>query len=326
MANYTSTRDLIVAVLRNCGELTEPGSSPYYDSVLEYMNKYQLDVFGASSPFGIDCGDTWNWAKADDPLTLTLLPEYATGTVSLTQDQATGTFLNVPSFDPTGWYLQATDDREVYRIRSWDNVGNIFTLDTNFIGSTGALGFRLFKLDYDLVPQTGAKIMRLADGFTTSRSQTYYDGWNSNGKISGVDERSLHTNYPFWSCRQEIPRIFAEVKERDGIKTVRFNAYPRERTIVRMVYIPVPNDLVDDDANIPPLPREFRAFLVAAATYDIMMDKDDTRADSYAAIAVASLKSLVRAERKEVDHTSSRRGELIPRPEGLYNRGPWPYI
>lgn len=65
--------------------------------------------------------------------------------------------------------------------------------------------------------------------------------------------------------------------------------------------------------NIPVVPREFRPALDYAASFWLMADKNDTRADAFSALTKTKLMAMVNAHRKESNHVTKDRGRLVPR-------------
>lgn len=316
MANYYSTRDLKKAVLRNAGELDD-GNSPYDAIATTYLNKFYLGAHAGASVFDIDCGDAWAWAKADNDGILILVPPYKDGFVNVTKGSDIVTFTVPPTESVLNWKFRAENDSAFYNILVSDTPFNEFKIDSPYLGETGQKAFKIIKTDYELIPDGETKIMRLTDGFRVQNYNEVYQYADWNGKITEVSQNNLFenpiNNYGY-NCR---PGQCAEIKYRNGVKTYRFDGVPDQNPIrLNYTYIPIPNDLVDADDNIPNIPREFRDFLEAAASYKLLLDKDDNRADSYAVMAKATLMSLVRASRHEKKMTGSRYGQSSSRPEG----------
>jgi len=322
MANYETTRDLIDTVLTQCGELTD-GSSPYEDDVVKYLNEFNLQAHAGASMFDIDSSAAYSWAKATNDGVLILVPPYQSGFVNVTNGSNIATFTIPQGFDVSGWVFHAENDNETYRIISNGDPFSEFTLDSIYLGSTGQKAFKIYKLDYDLAPDGETKIMRLVDGFSCNSYNSYYNYADWNGKVTLVDQRTLQSRLPYNYPQIGWPLLAAEVRDRNGVKTIRFSAFVEKPLRLTYSYIPVPNDLTnDEDSNeIPNLPREFRDFLSNAATYKLMMDKDDSRANDYASMAKATLMSLVKADNIERQFTSKNRGEIRPRA----NQFPFPY-
>src|ERR1043165_2396903 len=96
MANYRSTNDLKLAVLKKCGELLD-STSDYDARAVEYLTAAHQNLLAGGNEFGIDCGEDWAWAKASRPIVLTLQAPYDTGSVTLTAGSTAGTFSIAPT-------------------------------------------------------------------------------------------------------------------------------------------------------------------------------------------------------------------------------------
>jgi hypothetical protein len=78
-------------------------------------------------------------------------------------------------------------------------------------------------------------------------------------------------------------------------------------------------DTVHTISTVPPIPHAFRKVLFQAAAHTVMVDKSDSKASYYQGLTVATLKSMVAANRKQKRHTSATRGRLIARPDQIPN-------
>lgn len=303
--NYVSTRDLKNAVLTNCGENTD-GSSECEERVLQYLNKGYLAVHAGSSVFNVAVGDAWVWAKAQNPGILILKPPVQTGTIAFTVDSDAAVFSVIPTTSLQGWYVKADGDSEWYQIITHNAGEANFQLDSAYLESTGSKEYTAICTDYEVNP--GVKIMRLIAPLIVDQQQ-----FDNNGKIYSMTEAKMMEKFPRQRIRQRVPEYFCRYFEFDGVTRIRFNSFVASRMRVRYDYVPVPNDLVDSDSDIPKIPREFREFLENLASYKLLLDKEDDRANAYLSMANAGLQALSIAERKEDSAPSQDRGRLIPR-------------
>ena len=318
--NYSSTADLKQAVLANCGELTD-GSSEFDSRALEYLNKAYLAVHAGSSVFNLNVGDAWIWAKAKNPGILILREPYQTGTISFVSGNDVANFSVAPTESLAGWYVRPVNDPDWYLIEEHNAGETNFTMDSEYVHSSSVQAFLAVKTDYQLSP--GQKIMRIISPFIVDAQQGYPVS-KGLSKIFSMTEAKLMEEYPRRLLQCIVPSCFARTYEFDGDMTVRFSSYVGNKTRVRFDYIPVPNDLVDNSSDIPKVPREFRDFMEYVATYKLMLDKDDDRAQTYFGMAQAQLQALQNAERKEDSNPSQDRGRLIPRRAGYrYRAGRW---
>lgn len=73
--------------------------------------------------------------------------------------------------------------------------------------------------------------------------------------------------------------------------------------------------------NVPIIPREFRPAMEYAATFWLMMDKNDSRAPGFSELTRAKLMAMVKAHRKEGNHIAKDRGRLYPRQDNISQVG-----
>jgi hypothetical protein len=181
-----------------------------------------------------------------------------------------------------------------------------------------ALGFPMAdqtgSLSYTSTQVLGS-ILRLVAPMNMSQNISLrYQAPEDVGKIYGVDINSLYKKYPLAQLSPMVPHKFAVCLEReDGTKKVRFNSYPREIVRVEVDYIPVPLPLVDNAFSLPLVPRAYREYLSFCASYFLMMDKSDNRAEQYLNMAKAKLTAMVNDNRASKELTSNNYGRLVPR-------------
>lgn len=240
MSNFETFSELKIATLERVGEVTN-GTSDYDATVEEQMNQMNRALYSGGNEFGVDLGEIWEWARSKDPGVLTLLPPYETGTVSLTQGSASGTFGTAPTGlgSLVGHFFIVTNRSTIYRISAHTADATAFTLDQIYLEDTGTtLGFRVVKLDYELA----AGIERLTQTMRCFLLQTNEDPF---GEIAGTDPASFSRNYPLLALESGTPDRFTIIHESNGLFTVRFNKYPStNKTRVEYEYIPRAPNLV----------------------------------------------------------------------------------
>jgi hypothetical protein len=208
--------------------------------------------------------------------------------------------------------LKIDDRPEYFRISAHVADATAFTLDAAYTDDTGAtLAFKAIKLDYSLT----SGIQRLIQPMRVYKEKPVDD--DRDGLIPGIDLKQFHAETPLRDLREEIPTRFTVMRESDGQIDVRFNAYPDSATRVEYEYIPRPTDLTASPDLTPILPREFRVALMYGATYYLMLDKSDSRADAYLRMTQAKLQAMVAANRKENRQVGKEMGRLIPRTDNF---------
>lgn len=134
------------------------------------------------------------------------------------------------------------------------------------------------------------------------------------GSIYGCDAESFQRDYPLSLIGSRIPDRFCIVREdSDGRIVVRFNGYPSEEKKVYVEYVPVPRDLKDSSASIPIVPRKHIDVLEDAATFYLMLNKNDDRMQIYAGLAQGKLKAMVAQHRGQLLRAGKSFGQVIPR-------------
>ena len=97
--------------------------------------------------------ELWPWAQTPNPITLELLPEYITGTVSITKGTIAGTFSSAPAISLEGYHITMDGSEEVYQIGQHTAASTSFTLKSNFVDTTvTAATFKAVLLEYELIP------------------------------------------------------------------------------------------------------------------------------------------------------------------------------
>lgn len=306
MANLTTTADIKTAALNSAGELTN-GNSDFDARIVEYINRMNMEVCTGGSTFNPDMLEPWDWSRAKVPGILILKPPYSTGSVSLTNGSASGTFSSPPPADLTGYYLKVIDRAEFYRIITHSAGNPAFTIDAPYTEASGAFNFTANKLDYTLT----AGIARLIDPMRIYRFQPY--GEDQDGKIYGISYSELSREYPLRLLRSGTPTRFSILSDTDGTFTIRFNTTPSQDTKLEYDYIPFPTALTASPDTTPILPREDRDVLLYGAVYWLMVDKNDSRADTYFKLAQSKLQNMLLVRRKQYGRVSKYVGRLIPR-------------
>lgn len=313
MGVLVTSADLLDDALKKAGEKTD-GTSGYEVDALKYLNVFHQAILSGGNKFDVNLAEPWSWAKSKYPGVLILEPAYTTGTVSLTQDSTSGTFSSAPSASQQGKFLKISDRVEYYRISSHIAGETSFTLDSSYAGSTGTgLFYSAIKLDYDLA----TNVMRLIGAMKVCKTQQNVK--NDPGKIEASDFRAFDRAYPWSAIEEGIPTEFCEIyKNTDtGLITVRFNKYPAEKTRVEYDHITYPSNLTDSATSIPLIPLEYREVLSDCVAHQLLVDKEDTKADYYLKAAKAGLFALVNNNRKNVSLNSKNRGQFFPRMDGL---------
>lgn len=144
---------------------------------------------------------------------------------------------------------------------------------------------------------------------------------NVGGTISGVDFERFNRDYPLARFQEFFPDRFTVLQEKDdGTITVRFNGYPIEKTRVEVNYVPIPRDLKDSSASIPAVPRKHISVLENAATFFLMLNKSDDRAQVYANLVYGELRSMISQHRGSLLRSGQNFAEMLPRRDRMTHK------
>lgn len=313
MSHYTNTCDLKVDVLWRAGEPTD-GTSDFDATVLVYLNRVYRTLCNGGAELMPDIQEDWWWLRKSTPGILTLQPSYTTGTVTVTNNTTGIVFSTAPTFDADGWFLRVTGGNgDVFRIANHDASNVNATLDSEYTGESGDYAFTLFKLEYD----TAADLLRPISPMRSYRADRCYE-------VAGVDLVALDRDYPIALADSGIPDRFAQADQ----NTVRFNRYggTTATELIRLEYdyLYVPDDLVATTTSIPVVPLFWRHVLSDWATFWLLMDKNDNRADAIGLAAKNGLRAMAIENRhKQGAVGRGLIGSIQPRQDELArSRGP----
>lgn len=310
MANSYSTSDLVKGALFRAGEATD-GTSPLQSLALKYINDVYKAVLSGSNEFDPDIGNCWSWARVTKSLLLN--PPYNTGTVSLTNGLASGTFSVAPTTSQQGCFLLVTGQPTFYVIAAHTASSTSFTLDQTYVETTNsAAAFNSIPLSYNL----GSGILRLVEPLRiyVNRELEMLEKHEDEGRIYGMDLDVFREKYPLRCLKNDTPSKFCTYQRSETAWNIFVNKYTSTQMKVDYDVILVQDDLVDSDTSLPLIPRDFRKVLELGAAHYLHIDKsNDTKAQLYLTKTAAVLKAMQLAENKNDVTTDKAYGRLIPR-------------
>lgn len=194
--------------------------------------------------------------------------------------------------------------------------GGIFEL----LGASGTNATRSLLPTLGFAPEDLASALTYTSGTelgAVSRliepARLYKDRYQE-GQVFGMDPLTFSEDYPLPLVREGYPTRFTKIREdARGRITVRFNNYPREKTKVDFDYIPVPLDLKDNTASVPLIPRKFARLLEFGAAYYIMLDKEDSKGNTFLQLANQLLLAMKKQNQNELQRVGTDFGETVPR-------------
>lgn len=247
--NLVSVDDLRKDALKGAGELAD-GTSDYdvlsnesnaikdLDAIADF---YKL-LHAGGTELDVTFNEPFDWLKADKPEILKIVPEYSTGTISLTNDSTAGTLSTAPAAGLGSFkdHILIIDSRNtVYRISAHTAAGTSITLDQAYLEATGAtLSFTLIKTDYTLTNP-------MAQIYKTLRINKLQIDEDGTGEITHLTE-SVFDRENSWVRRiTGAPTRFTIIKNVENLLTLRFNRAPKTDSIrVEIPYIPTPEELI----------------------------------------------------------------------------------
>ena len=311
MANFTTTDDLRILALQNAGECTD-GTSDFDTFAVENLDYMHKVIVAGGNEFDIELGEPWIWARKSTPDIVNLVPAYEDGDVALTKGSTAGTFSVAPAVGLgsfAGRFLKVESRPEIFRIASHTAGDTSITLDAEYTDdTTTGSNFQAMELDYDL---PSSNLVRLIEPARMYKDKLHGD--DHDGQIPGIDPKRFENDFPLKHIMRGTPSRFTKINEVDGQYTVRFNMFVDTETRVEFEVIPIPTTLTSSPDTTPLVPLQYRRVLAYAATYFIMVDKSDSRADRYFRHTQAMLQAMVQANRRELEQVGKNFGRLIPR-------------
>lgn len=254
-----------------------------------------------------------------------------TAGTTLTATLTTGTYTPSQLATQVQTQLNSTGGTPAYTV-SYDSVSRKFTIASDRAG--GAVFILVGTGSYSSV--SAHKILGFDDENTTNAasiestypfsciariSEPFKVYKNLKENIYGVDSETFKRDYPFSSIIEGIPNKFTVIREdADGTITVRFNAYPVANTRVEIDCVPIPRDLKDNSSSIPLVPRKHVDVLEDAATFYLLLNKNDDRAQMYANLLQGKLMAMVSQHRGSLVRSGEYFGQIIPRAEQVRRR------
>lgn len=139
--------------------------------------------------------------------------------------------------------------------------------------------------------------------------------------INGIDSETFMREYAPLFVEEGAPDRFTVMgEEPDGSLRVRFNRYPSDKTRIEIDHVPVPRDLKDSAGSIPLVPRKFIDAIEDAATFFIMLLKQDDRAQVYAQLVQGKLLAMINQHRGTLLRAGERFGQIMPRADLSHKR------
>ena len=274
MANLKFSSEILDDALSRANEPTD-GTSDYEAQALIYLNRAYRALYMGGTEFDPEVNEDWWWMRTEASLIMN--PNITTGTVKVTRDGSAITFSATPSVTIQDYHFKVNGHNDVFKISSFTTGTNAATIDTIYTGtSASTASYNLMDFEYTL-----------ATGIIKVLSPMRIYGREDNDvKMISVGE--IEAKYPMDTVTAGTPESFAMVTE----TTARFNRFASDLTRVDYDCFVQPADLTDSGSEEPVVPLQYRHILADMTAFFILLDKDDTKAESVAAIAKAGIRAM----------------------------------
>jgi hypothetical protein len=303
MANLTTNQDIVNNALFNAGE-PQNTNSDFFNQALIYLNRGYRAICSGGAELEPELNEDWYWLRKPTPGILTLQPAIApTATVTFNSQSVTLSATVTPTL--AGQFFNIPGDGGDYYIISAHTAGTAaLTLDSPYTGSTNAAATaRIAQLEYQLA----SDVQEVIGPMRVQRS---------GDEIDGADLARLSERFPLNTLGRGIPELYAMV----GEQRVRFSHYPGDTSTdllrVEYDYKMRPSDLAYD-TNEPLIPREYRRILSDYVTTFLLLDKEDSKKDVFAAMVTGGLRGMAKNNRRSQEKQGRRFGQIEPRQDQL---------
>lgn len=315
---YENTRQLKEDILFRASE-PPGGVSAWETKVIDYLNRVYRTLAAGANEFLPEFIDDWWWMREESYFILE--PVYTDGTVSAVNGSNVVTFSNPPPFDPSGYMIRFKDIQvpDVFRLEIGLGASQPNQeLDAPFTGvtTTGA-SFQLMRTHYsppaDVRPQVLIGPMR---------------AFRDQDQILGLSQERMDELWPLNRLAPGTPRAFAIVQELNEVQNpgekfeVRFShgGLVGQQQRIDFWFRPVLVDLTDTTASIPRVPAQWRHVLADMALVQVLLDKNDDRANAAALGARTGLAAMLKENRRRSVKIDYNAGHIYPR-GGIGQRG-----
>jgi len=307
---YENTRQLKEDVLFRASE-PSGGVSAWEPKIIDYINRNYREIATGASAFLPEFTDDWWWMR--EASYFILEPVYEVGTISVTTGSSVVVLTNPPQFDPAGWTLRLKDQQvpDVFQVTLAGVAQPNLTLDAPYTGpsATGA-GYFLMKINYK--PNANVRPQVLLGPMRAFRYPE---------RIYGVSPERMDELWPLARLTPGIPQAFCILQELNEYQNpgepweVRFShgGLIGQQMRVDYWYRPVLADLGDTIDSIPRIPQQWRHILADMALVQVLLDKNDDRANAAALAARTTLAAMLKENRRRNVKVDFKAGHISPR-------------
>lgn len=271
-------RSILQSVLERANELGVGASD------LEGLAKQSIQV----AYINLIASYPWSFARKQPPAVLSVEPE-ASGTVTVTSGQAQATLLVAPAVSYAGRKMRFAGDLSPYRVLSHAAGQTTLTLDSAYIGSSGAVSFSAVKDEYDLDASFLAPVSQ--EEFFLDLASGNFLSWRHTAE--GLADAGIPGD-------AGDPTSVLLI----GARAVRLSPPPESARRYEYRFIYHPGELTFDGStstDVPIIvPEEHRIILVMYGVSNLLVDSDDDRASVFIQAAESVRKDMLGLENRKV--------------------------
>ena len=290
---YDTAESIVANALFGAGETF--GSSRWDTVAYDYLNRAYKAIANGKSEFLPEFVHDWWWLR--DRGILTINP-VITGTVAVTNASTDITLSSAPSISLAGRRIRIGNTPDVFKVATHTAATTAATLDSPYTGDTSsAESYTAMQFTYSLDSDVNA-IMSPVTTFTY------------NPTIYGITPERMDELFPLVNMRGGIPQAFSL----EDTQTIRLSRGGKtDGKTMRFEYIFRP-EIIDLVASSEPLiPLADRHILADAVKYQVMMDKNDSRASGVGSVVRAALTAMTRDNRRRLAKMDNRAAKIMPR-------------
>lgn len=308
---YENTRQLKEDVLFRASE-PFGGISGWDTKLVDYLNRNYRELATGASAFLPEFTDDWWWMRESSYFIME--PAYQQGTITATKGSTVVTLTQPSQLDVAGWKLRVRDSQnpDIFEITVAGAGQPNLTLDAPYTGtSVSGAPFVLMKTNYR--PQPNVRPQVLLGPMRAFRSPE---------RIYGVSQERLDELWPLARLAPGIPQAFAIVQELNEHQNpgepweVRFShggLTDNSQMRIDYWYRPVLDDLTDSVDSIPRVPMQWRHVLSDMSLVQVLLDKNDDRANAAALGARTTLAAMLKENRRRNVKVDFKAGHISPR-------------
>lgn len=302
---YENTRQLKEDVLFRASEALG-GPSGWESRVIDYLNRNYREVSTGASAFLPEFVDDWWWMR--EASYFMLEPAYQVGSIEVTQNSDVAILSVPPQFDVTGWKLRVRGQQvpDIFEVVSGAAAQAAIQIDAPYTGTSTTCQFYLMKVNYHPNPGTNPAVL-----IGPMRA------FRNPDLIYGLSIERMEELWPLARLAPGVPSAFAIIDEMPGSRwEVRFShggLTNNQRMRVDYLFRPVLDDLTDSVNSIPRIPPQWRHVLADMSLVQVLLDKNDDRANAAALAARTTLAAMLKENRRRNVKIDFNAGHLFPR-------------